>query len=199
MTSIELAPGDELEGIELISLVLDRADAGSVRLERAHLESVDLGCSKLRGVRIIDTASTDLSASGGDWGGAQLSRATFKGGRLTGLSLGEARIEEVGFKDCKLDYANFRHSTIDHVTFDGCLMREADFGGAAISASRFSNCDLGGADFSKAELASVDMAGSSLDIAGSVLALRGAIVDSSQLIELAPRIAQELGITVKDA
>ncbi len=129
MTSIELAPGDQLEGIELISLVLDRADAGSVRLERAHLESVDLGSSKLRGVKIIDTASTDLSASGGDWGGAQLRRATFKGGRLTGLSLGEARIEEVGFKDCKLDYANFRHSTIDHVTFDGCLMREADFGG----------------------------------------------------------------------
>lgn len=199
MTSVELASGDELEGIALSSFALIGIDAGSVRLERMHLEDVDLGESKLRGVRILDTVGTGLSAATGDWGGAQLRRVTFEGGRLTGLNLGEARIEEVEFKDCKLDYANFRHSKIDHATFDGCVMTEADFRGAAINASRFSRCELERADFSKAELAWVDMGGSSLDIAGSVLGLRGAIVDSLQLMDLAPRMAQELGITVKEA
>lgn len=197
--SVELAPGLELDGVRLSSLSLDYAEAGSVRLEQVRLEDVSMGESKLRGLRIVDTAASEISAANGDWGGAQLRRATFEGGRLTGLSLGEARLEEVEFKNCKLDYANFRHSTIDHVTFEDCVMTDADFQGAVIRASRFANCLLARADFSTADLAWVDMTGSDLEVAGSAAGLRGAIIDSLQLIDLAPRLARELGITVKEA
>lgn len=195
--SIDFVPRLELDGVWISSLSLHGAEAGSLRLERVRLEDVDLGESKLRGLRILDAMASGIAAANGDWGGAELRRVTVEGGRLTGLNLGEARLEEVEFRNCKLDYANFRHSTIDHVSFEDCVLAEADFQGSAIKASRFASCSLSGADFSQAELAWVDMSGSDLDIAGSAAGLRGAIVDPSQLIDLAPRLAQALGITVR--
>jgi uncharacterized protein YjbI with pentapeptide repeats len=107
-------------------------------------------------------------------------------------------MEEVTFKGCRLDYANFRHSTIEQVSFEDCRLDEADFQGASIDATRFCGCQLTQADFSKAKLSLVDLRGSELGLAGSVL-LAGAIIDRLQLIDLAPVLAQELGITVEDS
>jgi uncharacterized protein YjbI with pentapeptide repeats len=58
---------------------------------------------------------------------------------------------------------------------------------------------MAAADFSKAELAHVDLRGSELALAGSLLALRGATIDSLQLMELSRPLAAELGITVEEA
>jgi uncharacterized protein YjbI with pentapeptide repeats len=82
-----------LEDVRLCSAPLAKTDAGSGRFERAHLEDVDLGESKLRAVQFIDVIAERIDAANGDWGGAQLRRTLFSGARLTGLDLAEARIE----------------------------------------------------------------------------------------------------------
>jgi uncharacterized protein YjbI with pentapeptide repeats len=174
-------------------------DPDSGLVEEARLDALELDGAKLRGLRMVDVEAERISAANGDWGGATLRRVRFQEARLTGLDLGEARIEEAHFKNCKLDYANFRHSTIEFATFEDCVLANADFQGAHLYATRFSGCQLGAADFSKAELAHVDLRGSELALAGSVLGLRGAIVDSLQLMELSPLIAHELGIVVEEA
>jgi uncharacterized protein YjbI with pentapeptide repeats len=161
-------------------------------------KDIDFGESKLRAVKFIDVIAERIDAANGDWGGAQLRRTRFSDARLTGLNFAEARIEEVSFKGCKLDYANFRHSAIKQVSFEDCVLTGADFQGASLDATLFSDCQLVEVDFSKAKLSLVDLRGSELAFVGSVLGLRGAIIDPLQLMELAPILAQELGITVED-
>ena len=177
---------------------LAKVDAGSGRFERVHLEDIDFGESKLRAVKFIDVIAERIDAANGDWAGAQLRCTRFSDARLTGLNFAEARIEEVSFKGCKLDYANFRHSAMKQVSFEDCVLTGADFQGASLDATLFSDCQLVEADFSKAKLSLVDLRGSKLAFVGSVLGLRGAIIDPLQLMELAPILAQELGITVED-
>ncbi|HEV7938759.1 MAG TPA: pentapeptide repeat-containing protein [Solirubrobacteraceae bacterium] len=194
-----LAAQFELEDVRVCSTSSTKLEAGSGRLARAQLVDVDLSESKLRGVELVDVIAERLDAANGDWGGAQLRRTLFNDARLTGLGFAEARIEHVSFKLCKLDYANFRHSEIEHVSFEDCVLTGADFQGAKIKETVFSGCQLLEADFSKSELTRVDMRGSGLALSGSVLGLRGAIIDSLQLMELARTLASELGITVEDA
>jgi uncharacterized protein YjbI with pentapeptide repeats len=193
-----LAPRFELEDVRVRSATLLNTDAGSGRVERAHLKDVDLGESKLRGVRLADVIGEGIDAANGDWGGAQIRRTLFSDARLTGLNLAEAHIEEVTFKACRLDYANFRHSSIEQVSFEDCVLTGADFQGSKLNTTRFFGCRLAEADFSRAELALVDLRGSQLGFAGSVLGLGGAIIDSPQLTELAWTLAHELGIAVED-
>lgn len=193
-----LEPPVEVEDARIEAAAIGVVEWGSARFEHAHLVEVDLEGAKLRGVSLVDLIGERVNAANGRWGGASLRRVVFRECRLTGLDLGEARLADVGFEDCKLDYANFRHSEIEHVTFTGCAMTEADFQGAKLRATRFEGCDLGRADLTKAELEDVDARGSTLNLAGSVLGLRGLKIDASQLIDLAPALAAEIGIEVED-
>ena len=174
-------------------------DPASRELEAARLDGTDLEGAGLRGLRMVDVEAETIVAANGDWGGALLRRVVFSGARLTGLNLGEAKLEDVRFVNCKLDYANFRFAAIDHVSFEDCVLTEADFQGAQVYASNFPGSHLRGTDFTKAELSHVDLRGAELaGLGGSLLGLRGATVDSLQLIDLAPALVHELGIRVED-
>ncbi|MET0558860.1 MAG: pentapeptide repeat-containing protein [Solirubrobacterales bacterium] len=175
----ELARERELEGVALAPAALDDAD--------------------LRGLRLVDLSAERLSAASGDWRGASLLRAELREARLTGLDLGEARLREVRFRGCKLDYVNFRHAELEYVSFEDCVLAHADFQGSRLDSVRFAGCQLGAADFTKATLSRVDLRGSDLaGLGGSLLNLSGAVVDSPQLIDLAPQLATELGIRVEE-
>jgi hypothetical protein len=64
---------------------------------------------------------------------------------------------------------------------------------------RFQGCSLQGTDFSRAEMTEVDLRGSDLSqLGGEVAALRGAIVDTAQLIDLAHPLAAAAGLKVED-
>jgi uncharacterized protein YjbI with pentapeptide repeats len=84
------------------------------------------------------------------------------------------------------------------VSFEDCVLDSADFQGASIDAARFCGCQLLGTDFTNSRMSQVDLRGSQLTLACSLRGLRGAIVDSVQLVELAPSLAHELGIVVED-
>jgi uncharacterized protein YjbI with pentapeptide repeats len=85
------------------------------------------------------------------------------------------------------------------VTFEDCVLRDSDFGGAKLTRVRFPGCTLTGASFTNASCSSVDLRGASLGITAGLDALRGATIDSLQLMALAPLLAHHLGIIVTDA
>lgn len=192
-------PQTSLEDFRVDSGSLSGLEASSLRLERAALNDVDITEAGLRALRVTDVVAQRLDAANGDWRGSEIRRVSIHEARLTGLDLAEARIEEVSFKGCKLDYVNFRHSAIEHALFEDCTLRCADFQGATVGATRFANCQLVEVNFTKAQLSSVDLRGSKLAPGGSVIALRGAIVDSLQLMDIARLLAAEVGIVVDDA
>lgn len=195
---LRLDSGFELERVRIAAAELREARANAGRIEAAQLEDVDLEEAKLPGLQLIDVEAERLAAANGFWGGATLRRVSLRGCRLTGLDLGEAHLEDVRLEGCKLDYANFRNSRVENVSFKECVLRGADFQGARLRGADFDDCELVEADFSRAELERVDFRGSQLALAGSVLGLRGAIIDSLQLMELSRPIAHELGLTVDD-
>jgi uncharacterized protein YjbI with pentapeptide repeats len=188
----------ELEDVSVAGASLAGAEASSGHIHRAQMRDVELAGSRLRAVGLLDVSAERLNAANGDWTSASLRRVRLSDARLTGLSLAEAELEEVSFRACKLDYANFRNSKLARVSFEDCVLTAADFQGASVRDTRFAGCELIETDFTKAKLSRVDLRGSRLAFAGSMLGLRGAIVDSGQLIELARPFAHELGVLVED-
>ncbi len=201
LASVELVSLEarfDLQDVQVRSARLAGADASAGNVCRSHLRDVDLAESKLRALALRDVLAEQVGAANGDWSGARVRRVQFSDSRLTGLSLAEAEIEESSFTACKLDFANFRNSSLKRVSFEDCVLTGADFQGARIDASLFRGCELIDTDFSGARLSRVDLRGSRLALAGSVRGMRGAIVDSVQLIDLAEALADELGILVED-
>lgn len=194
-----LEAGFDLEDVAIEGEVdVAGGEAGMGRLASVRLDGTVLAGVRLAGLRLLDVAAERVDASNGDWRGAVIRRASFASCRLTGLNLGEAELQDVTFRDCKLDYANLRYARLTHVTFEDCVLLDADCQASEIEATRFDGCRLVGTDLTKATLRTVDLRGSELAPTGGTAALAGAIVDSSQLIGLAPALAAEAGITVAD-
>lgn len=193
-----LEQGFDLEDVALAGLSYVGADAGAGRIAHARLDDVALADARLPGLRLLDVEAEAVDAPNGDWRGAVVRRASFVRCRLTGLDLNEAELEDVTFRGCKLDYANLRFATLTRVTFDDCVLVDADLQASRIDATRFAGCRLLGTDLTKARLSDVDLRGSELALLGGIAALAGTIVDSAQLIDLAPALAAEAGITVAD-
>jgi uncharacterized protein YjbI with pentapeptide repeats len=200
-TELDPEPGSEfvVEDAELVGVDISGAEARSGRIVHATIDGFRAADAMLRDLRLVDVAAESLDASNGDWRGATLRRVELRGSRLTGLALIEAELEDVLLHDCKLDYANLRAASLTRVTFSDCVLLDADFGGARLDSVRFEGCDLQGTDFGRAEMAEVDLRGSDLSrLGGDVAALRGATVDSAQLIDLAPRLASAAGLKVEN-
>jgi uncharacterized protein YjbI with pentapeptide repeats len=192
-----LGPGVAVEDAEVGRLAAE-PEARSARIVHARVAAGDLGDARLRDLRLVDVAAESIGAANGDWRGATLNRVALSGCRLTGLGLVEATLHDVRFDDCKLDLANFRGAGLERVVFHDCVLTAADFGAATLTAVRFDHCRLEETDFNGSEMTDVDLRGSDLRPGGDVAALRGAIVDTGQAIELAPRMAESLGLRVID-
>jgi uncharacterized protein YjbI with pentapeptide repeats len=91
---------------------------------------------------------------------------------------------------------NFRGASLAEVSFDECLLRHVDFAGAKLTKTVFTRSRLVESDFTGVTLDQVDLRGAELGIIIGPDSLRGAIVTTAQLAEIAPLIAENLGIVV---
>jgi uncharacterized protein YjbI with pentapeptide repeats len=157
------------------------------------LDGVTLRRSRLTDVwmREVRMMAADLAETG--WLDAWLSGCALAGVQAFGSSL-----RRVTFRGCKLDSVNFRDATLTDVLFEDCVLRSADFGGARLTRVRFPGCELERADFTKVACTDVDLRGAALGITAGYDSLRGTVIDSVQLVGLAPLLARHLGITVED-
>ncbi len=162
------------------------------RMRRARLSHVWFGETRLVAFDLAESALTDV------W---------FTGCALAGVQAFALAARRVRFRDCKLDSVNFRDCSLTDVLFEDCVLRDADFGGAKLTRVRFPGCTLSGADFTKVTCTDVDLRGARLGagwagdagIRAGYDSLRGARIDTVQLVTLAPLLARQLGITVEDA
>jgi uncharacterized protein YjbI with pentapeptide repeats len=116
---------------------------------------------------------------------------------MTGVDLSRSTLKDVVFKDCKLDMANFRFAKLTRVTFISCTLNETDFQAAELSEVVFEDCYLEKVEFGQSKVKQVDARTSQLyDIRGWQ-SLKGLIIDSTQLVMIAPQLAHELGLIIK--
>jgi uncharacterized protein YjbI with pentapeptide repeats len=175
------------------------ATASGSRLVESAITGLTLDGGTLRKCRMSDVWIGETRFVAVDLAESSLVDTWLSGCVLAGVQAFSGLLRRVSFRNCKLDSVNFRDSSLTDVTFEDCVLRDADFAGAKLTRVRFPGCTLTEASFRAAKCSAVDLRGASLGITDGFDALRGATIDSGQLMALAPLLAHHLGITVKDS
>jgi uncharacterized protein YjbI with pentapeptide repeats len=193
-----LAPDEYYDTILFDGVELEQPQAGGARFTECAFSSAAFTGGRLRRARF-----DDVWAHGVRWVGTDLSHTGWLdteliAGMLAGLEIYDAELRRVAFHNCKLDSVNLRGSTLRDVSFTDCLLRDVDFAGAKLTGVALPGSTLEGVRFDGARLSKVDLGdAAALGISGGLDSMRGATVSAAQLVELAPLLADTLGIAVR--
>ncbi|WKX10324.1 pentapeptide repeat-containing protein [Streptomyces sp. NL15-2K] len=194
-----LAPDGDYDGLEFREADFAGQDGKGARFMDCALTGCALDETRLSHARFLDSVLTGIRGVGTDLAEATLRDVELVDARLGGVQLHGSVLERVVIRGGKIDYLNLRSARLKDVVFEGCVLVEPDFGGARLERVEFVDCDLKGADLNGATLVDVDLRGvASLEIARGVDRLKGAVISSSQLLDLAQVLAAEMGIRVED-
>jgi len=196
-SGIVLQGGAELAGARISGDFADSSCRGMI-VEESLIVGASLARADLGAVRMIDVVVEGADLSGVDLDGASLTRVEFRDCRLSGAEFPQAHLSDVVFSECKLDRVNFRMSRTDRVVFSHSILGWAEFSASHLVDTRFFDCDLTGSDWASSTVAGTRFLGSTLDDLTGAQSLRGAVVDSGQLLPLALRVFADLGIRVDD-
>lgn len=193
----ELEPDGDYDGLELHGLDLAEADGAGATFLDCRLLRCGLDGALLRRARVLDSVLEEVTGVGTQLGEAELRDVELRGARLGGTQLYGARLTRVLVRGGKADFLNLRQATLKDVVFEDCVLVEPDFGDAVLERVSFVNCTLRRADLRGARLRDVDLRDAAeLDIANGVDRLSGAVINATQLMELAPAFAAQLGVRV---
>ncbi|MFN2462829.1 MAG: pentapeptide repeat-containing protein [Candidatus Dormibacteria bacterium] len=168
------------------------------RIQGCELRDLGFGGRGLGGLTATDVLMVRVDLSAADLSRASLTRVRFVDCRLLGANLAEATLTGVAFENCTLELSNLRYGRLARVKFERCALEKVDFAHAQLADVRFVGSRLEGADLRGAKLDAVDLCGSHLRGLQGLASLRGATIDTGQLVELAPDLAADLGISVQD-
>jgi uncharacterized protein YjbI with pentapeptide repeats len=193
-----LATGEAYDGAHFDADVLqDENGSGSHFLECALTGMTVQDCTLTRAqfadVWLHDTRMLSTSLARTSW-----RDVTLTGVVMAGVEMFDSMLRRVRFERCKLDSVNFRAADLTDVVFDNCMMRNVDFTEAKITRTAFPESRLEASTLVKVTLNKVDLRGATLGITVDPTCLRGAIVTTAQLLDLAPLLAESIGIQVKD-
>ena len=187
------------DGVLFSGVTFAGLNADLSRFMECAFTDVTLDDVALRKARLSDVWLRDVRLLSADLAGSNWLDSTFIACSGAGIQAYDAGFQRVVFSECKLDSWNFRGATLRGVVFDRCLLRDTDFGGASLKQVTFPGCTLTRADFSRVTLDKVDFRGAELDITAGYESLRGAIMNTAQLMSIAPVLARQIGIVIKDS
>jgi uncharacterized protein YjbI with pentapeptide repeats len=193
-----LTPGEQYDCVHFDSAELDGQDgSGSHFLECALTRLTLSGCS-LAQSQFADVWFSDVRLIS-----AGLARTSWRDVTLTGAVIAGAEVygsllRRVRFDRCKLDSVNFRDCDLTDVIFDNCVLRDVDFSASRLRRVSFPGSQLSSVTLVKVTLDDVDLRGARLGLTVDPLALGGAVVTTAQLLDLAPLLADTIGIRVED-
>lgn len=182
-------------------IVNDAAENGvesRIEIDQSRLERIELTSCIFKNSSIFDSVFEACLLFGSNLDGARVKRTRFNGGVYSGMIMSGAKLEDVCFEGCKLNLANFRGSTLKRVTFRDCDLSEVDFGGAILSMVTFDKCTMAQTEFNNCTILSADLRASEISNIKGVSGLKGASIDSSQLISLAQSMAVSIGLVIDE-
>lgn len=170
--------------------LLDR-DLVECLISGARLDDAELRGSRMRETRWDHCEATTLGLSG-----TELREVELVGCRFGALELYDTKARMLHVEDCRLGYLNLRGAELVDVTFTNCTITDLDLGGAQIDRLALPGCRVVNLIVSEASLRDVDLRGAEFSEITGVEALRGATVSPEQLHDLAPLLAQQLGLEI---
>ncbi|MFJ8676484.1 pentapeptide repeat-containing protein [Streptomyces sp. NPDC093589] len=194
----ELEPEGDYDGLEFADADWAGQDARGARFMDCAVRRCALDETVLSRARIIDSVLSGVRGVGTDLSQSSLRDVEVTGARLGGTQLHGAVLERVVVRGGKIDFPNLRKAKLRDVSFEGCVLVEADFSGAELERVTFEDCTLARADFSAARMKDVDLRGAAaVDIARGIDRLAGAVISASQLLDMAPAFAAQIGVRVE--
>jgi len=178
---------------DLSSQSVKALDISDSKLEKIVASEANLERLAFRDVVLLHSDFTATNCAEASW-----QRVLLENMRCSGLKLQTSTLKDVTFRDCKLDLANFRFSKLKNVCFIDCILNEADFYASKLDNVQFQSCSLDKTEFSSAKLKQVDLRTSEISNISGISSLTGATIDSTQLIAIAPILANEAQIKVID-
>lgn len=194
----EMIDDAELESAQLVDIDAVNCNIPALDLNDALLEKMQFTGSHFSRITMRDVVAkqTDFSSASLDSG--SIVRVQFTNCRMMGVDFNRTSLHDVVFRSCKLDLANFRQADLRRVQFIDCTLVETDFGGSTLTSIEFQSSILEATVFSQAKCKLVDLRTSQLLNLSGWGSLKGASIDGLQLVQVAPYLAQELGISVRD-
>ncbi|MEU6809009.1 pentapeptide repeat-containing protein [Streptomyces sp. NPDC046831] len=194
-----LEPDGDYDGLEFCRADLTGQNGAGARFLDCALTGCTVDQASLHHARLLDSVVTGLRGVGTDLAEATLRDVELVDVRLGGVRLHGAVLERVWIRGGKIDWLNLRTARLKDVVFEGCVLVEPDFGGARLERVEFVDCAVRSADLTAAVLRDTDLRGAApLEVARGLDRLAGAVISTPQLLDLAPLLAAELGIAVRD-
>ena len=178
---------------EAVNANIAALELRGVKIEKVNFTRAQFGRINARDMLVIQSDFSSANVADGS-----VNRASFANCRLTGFDISKTALHDVTFRGCKLDLANFRFADLRRVHFIDCTLEEADFLGATLHDVAFQNCMLEKTVFNQIKAKKLDLRSSQLHGISGWQFLKGATIDAVQLSTVAPYLAHELGLIVRD-
>ena len=194
----ELAAGEMVEDLRLAEADLSGAGLSAIsllscRFSEVFADDTDLTAARLVDCRLERLSSTYLHSPRSTWRAVELT-----GSRIGAWEIYDADLESVLIEDCRLGFANLAGTTLRDVLIRSTRLDELDLSGIEAERVRFEDCQVGTLRLRGGSLSDVDLRGLEMRMVSGVDSLGGATVSGEQLTELAPLLAQHLGLRVED-
>jgi uncharacterized protein YjbI with pentapeptide repeats len=196
---VPLEPHGDYDAVSFTDLDLSGQIANNARLLDCSITRCRADGLQLRRARFVETLVADLEAATLDLTESVWRDSLVTGGRIGAVPASSAKLMRVRFRGLKLDFLNLRGATMADVVFQDCVLGEIDVTDATLTDVDFAGSRVDSLSVRNATLARVDLSGATLQTLSGLDHLRGAIISPAQLLELAPLLADHLGIEVRES
>ena len=194
----ELAAGETVEDLQLVEADLSGADLPalsllSCRFSEVFANDTDLAAARLVDCRLERLSATYLHSPRSTWQTVELVDS-----RIGAWEIYDADVESVLIEDCRMGFTNLVGTVLRDVLIRGTRIDELDLSGIDAQRVRFEDCRVGVLRLRGGSLSDVDLRGLEMSMVDGVDSLAGTTISGEQLTELAPLLAQHLGLRVED-
>lgn len=186
------------EGRRFQGMTVQNEDLTGASIIDSALENIGVLDSDLSAVSFVDSWLRGLNAPHLQAPRSSWRQTLVESSRIGAAELYEAVLDTVMLRGCKLDLVNLRGAKLSDVVLEDCTIGELDLTAASVRRLQLASCHIDTLVLSQASLAHADLRGARLQHLVGLDSLRGATISPEQLAELAPSLAEQLGLTVLD-
>ena len=194
----ELTAGEMVEDLALVEADLSGGDLSaltllSCRFSEVFANDTDLAAARLVDCRLERLSATYLHSPRSTWRTVELVDS-----RIGAWELYDADVESLLMENCRLGFTNLAGTAVRDLLIRATRIDELDLSGIDAQRVRFEDCRVGTLRLRGGSLSDVDLRGLEMRVVSGIGSLAGATISSEQLTELAPLLAQHLGLRVED-
>ena len=194
---VRLQPQGDYATLDFVDGDFTGQDASDARFLECRLQRCCLDGASMRRARLVESMLAECRAASVDLADSVWRESTISGGRMGALTLAGATWAGVRARGCKIGFVSLAGATLEDVVFEACEIGGLDLRAARARSVRFVDCTVDELNVAGCVLSGVDLTGARLRSLIGVESLRGAIISTGQLHDLAPLLASELGIEVR--